>query len=260
MTRFIALFDLHFGRERVGGKLKDLHDLRALHAVLEFARDFHPNVVIFGGDLLDCGAVSHHNHGKPGKVEGVKLKDDLVGLEREVMTPVQALRPDRVVWLLGNHEDWIQQHIDSFPGLEGMLDLGDEYGFGGGKGPRQSWIVRPRGSVEKLGKLHFIHGDQLKTANPAKYAVETFERSIRFGHYHRFQAHSKASALDMADVRTGICVPALCRKGQGYTNGAPSPQATGFLWGYVLPDGTFNDYVSFIVNGKFVANGKVYRG
>jgi len=35
----------------------------------------------------------------------------------------------------------------------------------------------------------------------------------------------------------------------------------GFLWGYINgPEGLFNDYVSVIIGGKAIINGKLYRG
>jgi hypothetical protein len=35
----------------------------------------------------------------------------------------------------------------------------------------------------------------------------------------------------------------------------------GFLWGYVNgPGGCFNDYVTVIVNGQAIINGKLYKG
>jgi hypothetical protein len=47
----------------------------------------------------------------------------------------------------------------------------------------------------------------------------------------------------------------------GYGGGAPNRWVQGFLWGYLDPkDGSFNDYVSVIVNGEFTALGKTYKG
>jgi hypothetical protein len=254
-TRFVALFDLHYGMERKGRKLEAIHDPKALGAVLSFIADFKPQAVVLGGDMLDCGAISHHTRGKPRLTEGLRLLEDFRGLRASLITPLEASGASQLIYHIGNHEDWVNQLVDEYPGLEGVIDVESGLELGAG------WQVVPRGGVSRLGKLHFIHGDQLRGGqNPARHAVETFERSIRFGHFHRASLHTKISALDVSDVRTGLGVPGLCRRDPGYGRGAPNGWAIGFLWGWVHKDGSFNDYLTFIVDGKFTANGKTYKG
>lgn len=254
--RFLAFFDLHFGKERRGGKLVELHDPRALQAMLAFAQDFKPHKIVLGGDILDCGAVSHHNKGKPRKGEGLRLLGDFDRAKRELIGPLQALGAEHHIYHIGNHEAWIDQMIDEDPGIEGLVELSKGLEL---KYPL--WHVREQGDVSKIGKLHFAHGDQIRSSmHPAKWAVETYERSIRFGHFHRAQLHTKISALDASDIRTGMAVPAMCRRDPTYGRGTPNQWAVGFLWGYFFKDGSFSDYLTFIVNNRFAANGKVYKG
>lgn len=75
MTKYAALFDLHYGYERRNGHKVPLHDMRAFGAALAFLKDFRPDTLILGGDILDCGAISHHNKGKPGLSGGLVLRD-----------------------------------------------------------------------------------------------------------------------------------------------------------------------------------------
>lgn len=254
--RFLAFFDLHYGRERRHRKLLELHDPRALNAMLAFAGDFRPDTIILGGDILDCGAVSHWAQGKPRKTEGLRLRADMEAARREVIGPLQATGAKHLVYHIGNHEAWIDQLIDQHPGIEGLLELTDGLGL---KLPQ--WRVREQGEISRIGKLHFLHGDQIKSSlHPAKWAVEAYERNVRFGHFHRAQLHSKHSALDAKDVRTGMAVPGLCRRDVMYGRGAPNQWSKGFLWGYVFDDGSFNDYLTLVVNNRFAANGKVYKG
>lgn len=255
ITRFIALFDLHYGKEWKTGRLYELHDPRALGAVLEFARDFRPDVVILGGDMLDCGAISHHREGQIRLTEGLRLKLDMEGLRKDLLAPIESLRPKRMVFHVGNHEDWLEDFVDEHPGVEGIVDLRQGLGLG------RAWEFIPQGQHSKLGKLYFVHGDQIRSSQySARWAIEAYEKSIRFGHFHRAQLHTKISALDQKDMRTGMGVPALCRRDPGYGKGAPNQWAEGFLWGYVFEDGSFSDYLTFIVGNRFVANGRVYQG
>lgn len=254
LQKFVALYDLHWGYERRNGHKVALHDPKALDATLQFISDFKPDATILGGDILDCGAVSHHNHHKPGAVEGFRLLSDATELRASVIDPVEGATSGRLVYHVGNHEDWLSDLTDSMPALEGIVDIRSLLKLS------NRWEVIPQGESSRLGKLWFIHGDQIKGGvMPARTAVEAYERNVRMGHYHCFQTYSKTAAAD-ANGHTGTVVPCLCKKAPKYGGGAPNRWMQGFLWGYIAADGTFADYVSVIVNGKFIANGKQYAG
>lgn len=251
--RFVFLTDLHWGYERVGGALRPLHDLPLLERVLRFVGDFKPHHVILGGDMLDCGAVSHHNKGFPGRTEGLKLVRDAEGLRKALLRPLEALRGAKLTYMTGNHERFLTDFLEEQPGLEGLLTVQQLLRLG----PR--WTVVPQGGLARLGKLYFAHGDQLNGGeHMAKAAVIAYERNLRFGHIHTYSAYTKNSACDLTDVKSAVSVPCLCRKGPGYGRGSANRWTEGFLWGYVFPDGTFTDYVTVAIKGRFVANGKVY--
>jgi hypothetical protein len=255
MTKFIALFDLHWGYERKGGHKLPMHDKGALDCALSFMEDFKPQVVILGGDMLDCGVISHHNHGKPGKVEGFRLLGDSAGLKEALTSKIDQMTPKggQKIYMVGNHEVWIEQLVDEFPGLAGIVDLETILGLKG-------WKFIPQGGHFDLGKLTFVHGDNLVGGeNVAKQAVISYERNIRFGHFHTYQAFTKTSAIDLKLGKTGVAIPCLCKKDPEYIKGRPNRWMQGFNWGYVDDKtGYFNDYVTLITNGQCRVNGKTY--
>jgi hypothetical protein len=124
------------------------------------------------------------------------------------------------------------------------------------------WEVVPLGGAFNLGKLTFIHGDQLSGGEgAAKAGVISYERNLRFGHYHTFQVATKNSPLDYKHAKTGIAVPCLCKKGPSYGKGRPNRWASGFNWGFVGEKGNFTDYVTVMVDGEFIGpSGKLYKG
>lgn len=255
MTKFAFLCDLHYGFERRSGHKVPLHDMKAFGAAFAFLEDFKPDHLILGGDILDCGVVSHHNHGKPGRTEGLKLLKDAEDCNQDVITPLNALPTKSNTFITGNHEDWLNDLTDDQPGLEGLVDLKRLLSL-------QTWKVLPQGGKHHLGKLTFIHGDQLRGGQGvARVAVIEAERSVRFGHYHTFAAFTKTSFIEEKLGRTGIACPCLCTKDPKYGEGRGNSWVQGLNWGYVFPDGTYADYVSIITNGKMVGpDGKVYRG
>lgn len=256
MRKFIFSPDKHVGWERKQGKLVALHDAKAIGAMMEFARDFKPDVWIEGGDNLDCGPISHHLSDKKVSVQQLDLSKDAREYTKLVLEPLMQILPKGAekVWMNGNHEDWLAQLGELQPGLaslltpEHLLDL-------------RGWKIIPQGGYVKYGYLHFVHGDAITGGtNCAKNAVARYGQCIRFGHFHTFQVATQHSMLNVKDVKTGIAVPSLCRRNPNYLKGAPSQWTQGFNYGYLHDDGTFTDYVPIIVNGRFSAHGTTYVG
>jgi hypothetical protein len=257
MRKFLATFDLHYGFERRNGHRIPLHDIAAWNAVLAFARSFRPNIWILGGDILDCGTISRHNHGKPGATEGLKLIADVKEARRLVIDPIEEIvgTKGECVYITGNHEDWLEDLANELPALEGLIDLRSLLKLG----PR--WNIIPQGGSYRLGKLLFIHGDTIKGGEQvAKTAVVNYETSIRFGHFHTYQAYTKTAPFDYKLAKTGIAVPCLCSKTPKYGEGAPNRWLQGFLYGYTFPGGRFSDAVVILQDGKCFVNGQEYCG
>lgn len=223
---------------------------------MKFAQDFKPHKWIHGGDMLDCGAVSHHNHGKPGRTEGLRLLSDAVEGHATFIKPVEDMvkGAGNLVYMVGNHEQWVQDVVDDMPSLEGIVDLETVLKL-------QRWKVIPQGGHYDYGKLRFVHGDALRGGEAvAKAAVTDHERNIRFGHFHTYQAFTKTSPTDDKFGKTGVSVPCLCHKNPLYNEGRPNRWMQGFLYGYMQPNGLFQDYVVIIIDGSFIVNGKQYVG
>lgn len=254
-TRGLFFVDSHWGYEIVGGKKKALHDPKAHDVLLQVAADWKPQHVIMGGDGLDCGAASHWRVGKPRLTEGLRLEKDAEDYRRAVLAPIEQLRPKRMDYLLGNHEDWVMQFVDQNPSIEGLVSVDEMLDLSG-----NGWRVHEQGAVLPQGKLYFMHGDTVRSSTyPARYAVDTYGRSIVFGHFHTPQSYTKVSALDATDVHTGRSVGCLCRKDPGYGRGAPNRWAQGFLLFEMADDGFFQLYEINITAGKAIWNGRRYR-
>lgn len=260
MERFIAVFDPHYGFEKRRGRLSPLHDQRAVDALLAFSSDFKPHHIILGGDILDCGAVSHHNHGKPRAIEGMRLIKDAEIAKKELIVPLErtAARPHRGrgrrVYLIGNHEDWLSQLLDKEPGLEGLVDAPALLDV-------EDYEVLDQGEVAKFGHLHFIHGDTVGSVeNVAKAAVTNYDVSIAFGHHHTAQVFTKTSAITTELPKQGIAVGCLCHKAPLYGKLRPNRWCQGFLSGVIMDDGYFFAHHTNIIDGRCVVGGKEYKG
>lgn len=253
LKKFIATWDLHWGYERKNRHKVGLHDIKAWNTVLAFAEDFKPDTWIVGGDFLDCGVISHHNKNKPRTVEGFRLAEDAEECYEKAIKPINRLAKEKI-FIVGNHEEWVEQLLDENPGLEDIVNIEKLLHLEG-------WKVISQGGYFNLGKLTFVHGDTISGGEHiAKAAVTTYERSIRFGHFHTYQAYTKNSAIDYKQAKTGMAVPCLCSKAPKYGKGKPNRWVQGFLYGYVEDNGNYADYVPIILEGKAIINGKLYKG
>jgi hypothetical protein len=257
LKKYIFSPDKHVGFENKNKHKVPLHNEKAINCMLEFARDFKPDIWIEGGDNLDCGPVSHWLKNKQKSKKDLDLSADCELYEKLVLGPINSIKSIKTKkWSIGNHEDWLNDVIEENPGLEGILSWKHMM-------PElKSWDIVEQGGYVALGKhLRFIHGDTLTgTTNVTNNAAQKYKNSIRFGHFHSFQIATRYNPFDSSDVDTAIMVPGLCSKNPNYLNGKPSSWLNGFLYGYLEDDGTFHDYVPIIINGKAIINGKKYMG
>jgi UDP-2,3-diacylglucosamine pyrophosphatase LpxH len=71
---------------------KPVHDIKAFDAMLRFARDYKPDVVLMMGDIFDMRPVSRHEiDGQPKKVEGQRLKEVYEKGDSAIIKPVLSL-------------------------------------------------------------------------------------------------------------------------------------------------------------------------
>ena len=260
-TRYLGLFDIHVGFERgyEGGtwKTQTAHNPKAIKAAINFAKDFSPDVLIFGGDQLHVGSVSHWNRGRPIFTEGLRLKDDMEVLYDTVLEPLAPVK--RKIWHDGNHEQWIINMVAETPGIEGLVEPTEYL-----KLKEIGYEVYSQGEISNINKLHFVHGDVVlgkgSGINPAKTLVNAYRRNIRAGHIHTYSAAIEQTAVDAKDYHSGIVVPSLSSRNPYWLKRAPNQFMQGFIYGYVWGDGSFNDYVVIINDNQFTVNGKRYKG
>jgi UDP-2,3-diacylglucosamine pyrophosphatase LpxH len=260
IKKYVGLFDAHYGRHREHPTSRPLpiHNQAQIDAVLAFVSDFKPDVLYLGGDMVDCGPISHWNKKKKLSVEGLRLGDDFDDCKQHLIDPLTRMLPRtaKKIYQMGNHEDWIDQFIEEHSGLAGMVSVDEQLDL-----TSRGFEIIQQGDHYELGKMLLMHGDTLGASEHiAKKAVLEYETSVRFGHVHTLQQYTKTSRADASEIKTGVAVPCLCSRRPGYGKGSPNRWINGFVYGYVNDDGTFNDYAVVIVGTKFVVNGKLYKG
>ena len=102
--------------------------------------DVQPERVVVMGDFTSMSSLSHWDKNKRLIVEGKRYKEDIKSAKAAIAALFEPLRKlqetqeilgeeiytPEIIWLLGNHEDWVRQHTVYNPALSGHLDIIDD--------------------------------------------------------------------------------------------------------------------------------------
>jgi hypothetical protein len=227
------------------------------NAILDFTGRNRVDLLLWGGDNLDCGPISRHNKNKPLHKPRGQMKRDLDTFKEKMLDPIEALLPKdaKKVWLTGNHEDWLYQMIEEQPELEGLLDFAEYL-----KLTERGYEVKEQGGHYKHGHLKYIHGDVLSGGQTApRKALDLFVESLVFGHFHAFASATKmlpqSAKYRWQSWATG-CVGKL---NASYLKNKPTGWMNGFnITEFYGRSGHFNHFPVTVFNGRFAYGGKLY--
>ena len=164
--------DVHIGME----------DRAAVSCWLESVRVEKPDVIILGGDWMDCEELWHKRRGLRAamglpKRSGYSLMEEVIAC-KTLIAGVRHLAPSaQIVYLVGNHEERLPKMVSSampelwqyVPTLAELLDLGSQK-------------VQVAESVEAYGwNIH--HGTRYGV-NPHRLSMQDNLGSVLFGHGH----------------------------------------------------------------------------
>lgn len=253
IKRFVALYDQHYPY----CILAYYNPRKTESPILNFLKDFQPHVLIDGGDMLDLDVIAHWNRGKPRLTEGGRLKHIYESFNRLLDLRSKGLKSlQEWVMLEGNHERWIHDLLDEQPIFEGMVEIPENLKL---KERGVTWIEQRK--HYKLGHLYFLHGDYKKgyaASYTAKAIASIYGKSVVYGHFHANQVYSAVTPFDELPYQvTGI--GCLCNLNPMWKRNEPSAWINSFAYGYVMPDGTYQLYVSNIINNRFVIDGELYK-
>lgn len=233
-------------------------DGAAVDVALKLLHWYKPQTVIILGDFLDCAPVSHwlKDKKKNKTREGLRLKDDY-NLANELLDRILIPSVEHLVYLEGNHEDWIRDAIDASPELDGLIDLALGLKFEERRRTGLHITHLEYGKCWNLGQLYFTHGTYT-CMHHAKKHVEAYARNIVYGHLHDVQMHIKISPIDVTDIQMGLCLGCLADKNPKYMENRPNNWVHAIGLGTVRADGTFNIDPIIIVDGKATYAGKTF--
>jgi predicted phosphodiesterase len=155
------------------------HDERAFELFLQVGSQLEPDIIVLGGDFMDCYSVSAHRRDP----QRVAFLDEEALEANAVLDPVDALGAKEKHFIFGNHEDRLERYLmDKCPELIGVkglsiveiLDL-----------EQRGWNVVPYKDFVKIGKVTYTHDLDYAGKYVAQRALADAGHSVVVGHSHR---------------------------------------------------------------------------
>lgn len=178
VTTEVFLSDVHWHPEPRQG-----HDEAAYEATVQMLEKIQPDILFFGGDILDCYAPSRYL--KEPRLATPQAFDAEIEWGKMELRRLRKILPHaRMIWLTGNHELRLPKSvITNAPWLAGKI------------GDVESMLELSAFNIEvvedgyRIGKLRHYHGHNLAGAGRVNTAKNKFERMLTnliYGHHHKF--------------------------------------------------------------------------
>lgn len=240
--------DIHF----------DMHHREGWEAFVQCVKDTEPSQVIFNGDFLDLGMLSHYRQGEDEPVNAIEQVKCFVTEVKRIVGSV-----GKIIVIEGNHDERWGKIMHSVPGtaLKGAIGLSlKEQCYAQGLPAEVQWIkesTSQRGY--KVGKYLIRHGHkQSGRFGPQHLAAARLNKnngqSEIIGHHHRAQMFCRTAGGITA---IGIASPCMT---------ADHDYATDSDWqrGFVVIEQYESTATAYPVvmeqDGSFAWGGRAYDG
>jgi predicted phosphodiesterase len=196
--------------------VSDIHapfeDKKAIDLTEKILADVRPDVVFFGGDIVDCYAVSDFSKDPRRVVRFQEEFDAAYEIMGRFMQHIPAL--ERGYFIFGNHERRWSRLLNASPALISLRDLRLENLLRLDKLD----IKLVKGDF-KIGELFYMHGDEFQGGGvyPARSGYLASFGNIIFGHYHKAQVFY--NRLKDGTTHGSFANPCLCELKQEYVRG-----------------------------------------
>lgn len=234
----ILIFDVHLNNSYA----------KPYQLVKNFIKENKPDFIILGGDYLDCSSLSHWLETNRREMEGLRYRKEIDFAAKE-LDYLQTYCND-ITYLIGNHEDWIEQFINKNPQVEGWFELKVALNL-----LERNIKLIPLNELYKIGKLFVTHGFYTNMFSTKKHLL-TLGCNICYGHTHVSQVYM--CNMKMQAPLKAWSIGCLCDFAPSYLKGKPANWINQFAILYVSSTGLFNLYPIDIIHNSFIWNNKKY--
>lgn len=240
--RVIALYDVHLDSKTNPSK--------SYLVAKKFILSMQPTHIILAGDFCSMESLSHwaEKKGQKRKMEGRRYSEDVFYAKDEIEDLRDRSPDSEIIYMEGNHENWLQQYVDRHPELEGALDFAKDLEL---ERMGISWVAE--NDVYTLGKLNYIHG-WFHNEFYAKRTLLKMGDNVICGHKHSPQKHADVlRARKQCYACWGI--GCLCDLNPFYMRNKPNAWHHGLAYVEYRHGGEFQVHDLQIIDGKLSFGG-----
>jgi UDP-2,3-diacylglucosamine pyrophosphatase LpxH len=225
--------------------VSDVHapyeDKQAVDLAEDILQDAKPDLMFFGGDIIDCYSVSDFDRDPKRVINFQEEFDSTIGFLKRFRKLGKEAQ-----YLPGNHEERWERTKNRHPFLASLKDteLANLLKL-------EQMAIRPlvHGEDHKIGELYYLHGDESGGGGvfPARSLYLKEQGNIIFGHYHKSQVFY--NRLKDGTSHGSWANPCLCSLKQEYVKGTTQWQQGLTIISY--HGGLFRvDQITFFRTGK----------
>lgn len=237
--------------------ISDIHlpDNIPLEPVFNYIRDFKPDTIILGGDIVDGKGMHGVEQMKASDIDVSNYYRDVQLLKIFIAELLAASPKAHLVYLEGNHEERYKRAAKKYPKtFPNVFNFQRDIGLS-----RLAWIdYGDYNSHFVMGDTFFIHGNIWPDLHAKAYALRYTPFKVVYGHLHHFQAYTTHKAtLDMSP-RYAVTAGCLTKLAPDWKKGESHQWVNGFISG-IFDGKRFIPTIHMIENGMFNVGGKVYK-
>jgi len=253
MKLYVVLYDIHDQPpNKKSLERKSYHP--ALRCAREVIKAYKPHGILYGGDASELSSLNHWEQDKRLKMEGRRYNRDIESIKFMFDWMDEAHKPKEKIYLMGNHEEWVNLYINYHPEQEGRMDWVKETEL-----IKRGFEVIPLNKSKQLGKALFIHGLYTNLHHAYKTS-HIYPRTIFYSHNHDYQVHSFHSPIDHKEIRYAKSMGCLCDLAPSYGRNQPNRwmHLFGMLW--LKDNGEFQMDDKIVIRGETIVNGRIFKG
>jgi UDP-2,3-diacylglucosamine pyrophosphatase LpxH len=215
-----------------------------------FIKDYKPDESIILGDFVHLESISHWIYDKKLLCENKRYKKEMSRANVEL--DFLQKHTKRVVYLEGNHEQWVTFYIEQKPEVQGLMEIPHMMDL-----HKRGIDYLPINKLYKKGKIYFVHGVYTNKYHAHKH-LTSYGCCLCYGHTH--SAQTSQMNMKMQDPIMAYGLGCLCDHEAAYRRGVPSNWINQFAVLESNTDcGNFNIYPINITKGQFIWNKRVYK-
>ena len=240
----LLLFDVHIPH----------HDTVAINIAIDYAKKhFSIQHIIFGGDLLDCEALSRFEKSKDTR----KFSDEIYAANSFLREIIAEFPGVNMTYIMGNHEERIEKYI-----LKNAPELAELPGFAlpdlldfSGKGIQlvdNRKELEDKGSAFRYHGWSILHGHELgicPVTDPARRYLERAKSNVIVGHIHKTDSRIMTT-LDGQIIKC-CSVGTLAKRNPKYM------PFNAWIQGFAVMEHSDSWYMPDIVHNFSICNGTV---